>query len=111
MKFCDLAIGQPFRLGDLAYIKTGPLAATTVEGGARRCIARSEPVRVEVDRETPSHAARVETLDAEAVRAAIERLHDEAQRLLGHSGAAASRRAALHACRVLVLQRLGLSDT
>lgn len=108
MRFRDLPPGSAFRYQDQDYIKTSPLAATARTGGAQRLIARSAVVEPLDSPPAGARPAATDLLPGDAVRAALERLHDQAQRHLTAAGAATADREELSMLRDHLLRELGL---
>lgn len=72
MKFHDLAIGQRFELENELYLKTSPVLACKVEGGASRFIARYVPVKPTDEEKPRTQAESLRLLQPEAVLAAFD---------------------------------------
>ncbi len=72
MKFHDLAIGQRFELENELYLKTSPVLASKVEGGASRFIARYVPVKPADEEKPRTQAESVRLLQPAAVLAAFD---------------------------------------
>lgn len=108
MRFRDLATGTAFRYQGADYVKSGPLAATPLGGGGERLIPRSAVVETTTRTAPPSPAAT--GADPDAVRTALQLLHDFAQQRLAAAGATAADRQALTDLRGRLLRELGLAD-
>lgn len=75
MKFHDLAIGQRFELEGEIYLKTSPVLAGKINGGASRFIARYVMVRPTDDAGPRVEASRDRLLREKVVLAAFEVAH------------------------------------
>jgi hypothetical protein len=81
MKFPQLPIGARFEFEGKLYVKTGPIAAVSEEGGLRM-IPRWAVLRP-LDGSAPGASPRpLANLDGERVRVAFEDFHGECERLL-----------------------------
>lgn len=108
MKFQQLPMGARFEFEGVAYVKTGPLTATS-ERGRSRMIPRSAVLKpLDAPIAPPVRAARV--LDEAVVMAAFEVFHDECRRLLDAADSdlarAATARAMLESARRRFLDAL-----
>lgn len=107
MKFSQLPVGQRFEYEGLLYTKVGPLTAREERSGRQRMIPRSVEVSLPGVGPLAPPTARTMPLDAERVRAAIDRYHAAAEQAVA-AGDPQLARAMLAAARGELFTALGL---
>lgn len=114
MKFSLLPVGARFEFEGKAYTKTGPIAATSEDGGQRMIprYAALRPLDGSMPPEAPKPAA---ILDRAAVRRAFEAFCREEGQVLDEAveddGRLQAARASLAASQGRFLDALGLDET
>lgn len=105
MKFRDLPIGQAFRFDGCEWIKSGPIAARPVGGGATRMIPQSARVDAEAG-DAASESAVPQLIDGGVARAALEVLFAAARELVLNERPPAEALPLLEQAREAALKRL-----
>ena len=72
MKFNELAIGQQFEFDGVAYVKSGPFVASSIEDGKQKFMARYAVVRLLGEAAPVAKVRNERQLPADKVMAAFE---------------------------------------
>lgn len=107
MRFSQVPVGQRFEFDGTVYTKVGPVTAREERSGRQRMIPRSGEVSLLGGGPLAPPTAGAATIDADRVRAAVDRYHAAAEQALG-AGDPQLARAMLAAARGELLTALGL---